>query len=161
MKKYTDGYYIYEYIDFICLLNLKPCDGCNRSLIGFVYELKIQSLDNERVTYCTECMKVLALLNVEWNLNKMCLRNNHKYWLCLNTKHSVANSLKSTYQIGEKAYNTSHQDVALIAQLDRALGYELRGREFESLWAHQLDQDWKNRLIAVFLCLKNNNIAIK
>ena len=27
--------------------------------------------------------------------------------------------------------------VALIAQLDRALGYELRGREFESLWAHQ------------------------
>jgi len=38
-------------------------------------------------------------------------------------------------------------------QLDRALGYELRGREFESLWAHQLDQYWKNRLIAVFLCL--------
>ena len=29
---------------------------------------------------------------------------------------------------------------ALIAQLDRALGYELRGREFESLWAHQLKQ---------------------
>ena len=27
---------------------------------------------------------------------------------------------------------------ALVAQLDRALGYELRGREFESLRAHHL-----------------------
>lgn len=27
---------------------------------------------------------------------------------------------------------------APIAQLDRALGYELRGREFESLWAHHI-----------------------
>ena len=27
---------------------------------------------------------------------------------------------------------------ALIAQLDRALGYDLSGREFESLWAHQV-----------------------
>lgn len=42
--------------------------------------------------------------------------------------------------------------VALIAQLDRALGYELRGREFESLWAHQLEI--KNRTFdAVFLHL--------
>ncbi len=42
--------------------------------------------------------------------------------------------------------------VALIAQLDRALGYELRGREFESLWAHQLEQ--LTAYVAVFLCPK-------
>ena len=42
--------------------------------------------------------------------------------------------------------------IAPIAQLDRALGYELRGREFESLWAHQLDE-LKNRTLMRFFCV--------
>ena len=33
------------------------------------------------------------------------------------------------------AYNNAH---APIAQLDRVLGYEPRGQEFESLWAHHI-----------------------
>ena len=53
--------------------------------------------------------------------------------LCLNTKHLIRVLLKKTYILFQNAYNAFHQDVALIAQLDRALGYELRGREFESL----------------------------
>ena len=36
---------------------------------------------------------------------------------------------------------------APIAQLDRVLGYEPRGQEFESLWAHQ-------SLIEVGTCLR-------
>ena len=35
------------------------------------------------------------------------------------------------------AYNIAH---APIAQLDRVLGYEPRGQEFESLWAHHIKQ---------------------
>lgn len=65
MKKYTDGYYIYQHIDFICHFNLQQCDGCNRTLTGFVYELQIQSLENESVIFCAECMELLDVVNAE------------------------------------------------------------------------------------------------
>lgn len=65
MKKYTDGYYIYQHVDFICHFNLQQCDGCNRSLTGFVYELQIQSLENESVIFCAECMELLDVVNAE------------------------------------------------------------------------------------------------
>lgn len=65
MTAYTDGYYIYEHVDFICHFNLQQCDGCNRTLTGFVYELQIQSLDNESVIFCTACMDQLELVNVD------------------------------------------------------------------------------------------------
>ncbi|MEJ5140670.1 MULTISPECIES: hypothetical protein [Acinetobacter] len=65
MKKYTDGYYIYQHVDFICHFNLQQCDGCNRTLTGFVYELKIQSLENESVIFCAECMELLDVVNAE------------------------------------------------------------------------------------------------
>ncbi len=65
MKTYTDGYYIYQHVDFICHFNLYQCDGCNRMMTGFVYELHIQSFDNEAVTFCAECMEILDIVNVE------------------------------------------------------------------------------------------------
>ena len=65
MKKYTDGYYIYQHVDFICHFNLQQCDGCNRTLTGFVYELQIQSLENESVIFCAECMELLVVVNAE------------------------------------------------------------------------------------------------
>jgi len=65
MKKYTDGYYIYEHVDFICHFNIRQCDGCNRTVTGFVYELQIQSFDNEIVTFCSECMELLELVKTE------------------------------------------------------------------------------------------------
>ena len=65
MTKYTDGYYIYEHFDFICHLELKQCDGCYRTLTGFVYELKIQSLENEYVIFCAECMEILEIVTAE------------------------------------------------------------------------------------------------
>lgn len=65
MKKYTDGYYIYQHVDFICHFNLQQCDGCNRTLTGFVYELQIQSLENEFVIFCAECMELLDVVNAE------------------------------------------------------------------------------------------------
>lgn len=65
MKTYTDGYYIYEHVDFICHFNLQQCDGCNRTLTGFVYELKIQSLEYEAVIFCASCMEQLVLVNAE------------------------------------------------------------------------------------------------
>ncbi|BAP38812.1 hypothetical protein ACNPQK_13840 [Acinetobacter guillouiae] len=65
MKKYTDGYYIYQHVDFICHFNLQQCDGCNRTLTGFVYELQIQSLENESVIFCAECMELLDVVNAE------------------------------------------------------------------------------------------------
>ena len=65
MKKYTDGYYIYQHVDFICNFNLQQCDGCNRTLTGFVYELQIQSLENESVIFCAECMELLDVVNAE------------------------------------------------------------------------------------------------
>ncbi len=58
MKKYTDGYYIYEHVDFTCYQTLKSCDGCNRSLVGFAYELKIESTA-ELICYCGQCMRLL------------------------------------------------------------------------------------------------------
>ena len=65
MTKYTDGYYIYQHVDFICHFNLQQCDGCNRTLTGFVYELQIQSLENESVIFCAECMELLDVVNAE------------------------------------------------------------------------------------------------
>lgn len=65
MKKYTDGYYIYQHVDFICHFNLQQCDGYNRTLTGFVYELQIQSLENESVIFCAECMELLDVVNAE------------------------------------------------------------------------------------------------
>ncbi|ENU56399.1 hypothetical protein L291_1091 [Acinetobacter guillouiae MSP4-18] len=65
MKKYTDGYYIYQHVDFICHFNRQQCDGCNRTLTGFVYELQIQSLENESVIFCAECMELLDVVNAE------------------------------------------------------------------------------------------------
>lgn len=65
MKKYTDGYYIYEHADFICHFNLQQCDGCNRTLTGFVFELQIQSLENEAVIFCAECMEQLECVSAE------------------------------------------------------------------------------------------------
>ena len=65
MKKYTDGYYIYQHVDFICHFNLQQCDGCNRTLTGIVYELQIQSLENESVIFCAECMELLDVVNAE------------------------------------------------------------------------------------------------
>lgn len=65
MKKYTDGYYIYQHVDFVCHFNLQQCDGCNRTLTGFVYELQIQSLENESVIFCAECMELLDVVNAE------------------------------------------------------------------------------------------------
>ena len=65
MKKYTDGYYIYQHVDFICHFNLQQCDGCNRTLTGFVYELQIQSLENESVIFCAECMEILNIVTAE------------------------------------------------------------------------------------------------
>lgn len=65
MKTYTDGYYIYQHVDFICHFNLQQCDGCNRTLTGFVYELQIQSLENESVIFCAECMELLDVVNAE------------------------------------------------------------------------------------------------
>ena len=46
---------------------------------------------------------------------------------------------------------------ALVAQLDRALGYELRGREFESLQAHHLHT---RLLIDIILKLKLNQSPV-
>ncbi len=65
MKKYTDGYYIYQHVDLICHFNLQQCDGCNRTLTGYVYELQIQSLENESVIFCAECMELLDVVNAE------------------------------------------------------------------------------------------------
>ncbi|AXQ23552.1 hypothetical protein BEN71_16400 [Acinetobacter wuhouensis] len=62
MKKYTDGYYIYQHVDFVCHFNLHQCDGCNRTMTGFVYELQIQSFDNEAIIFCAECMEQLELV---------------------------------------------------------------------------------------------------
>ncbi|QOW44919.1 MULTISPECIES: hypothetical protein [Acinetobacter] len=63
MKKYTDGYYIYQHVDFICHFNLQQCDGCNRTMTGFVYELQIQNFDNEVVFFCASCMEQLELIS--------------------------------------------------------------------------------------------------
>ena len=45
---------------------------------------------------------------------------------------------------------------APIAQLDRAPGYELGGREFESLWAHHIKQrvNWKQLTLLSFYSLR-------
>ena len=43
---------------------------------------------------------------------------------------------------------------APIAQLDRVLGYEPRGQEFESLWAHHKKQRVRSLLLlALFVCV--------
>jgi hypothetical protein len=42
---------------------------------------------------------------------------------------------------------------APIAQLDRAPGYELGGREFESLWAHHIKQRVRRKRLALFFGL--------
>lgn len=65
MKTYTDGYYIYQHVDFICHFNLQHCDGCNRTMTGFVYELQIQSLEHETVIFCAVCMEQLEVVNAE------------------------------------------------------------------------------------------------
>lgn len=65
MKKYTDGYYIYEHVDFVCHFNLQSCDGCNQTLTGFVYELQIQSLENESIIFCAECMEQLECMQID------------------------------------------------------------------------------------------------
>ncbi|OTG84801.1 hypothetical protein B9T27_00850 [Acinetobacter sp. ANC 4648] len=65
MQKYTDGYYIYQYLEFTCDLRQKCCDGCNAELFGFVYELKFQSVEGELVTFCAGCMEQLEIRHVE------------------------------------------------------------------------------------------------
>ena len=65
MKTYTDGYYTYSQADFVCHFNLQHCDGCNRTLPGFVNEQHIQSLENETVIFCANCMEQLVLVNVD------------------------------------------------------------------------------------------------
>ena len=65
MNKYTDGYYIYEHQDFRCDADLKQCDGCDKSLLGFVYVLRILSLENEDVIFCADCMECLSSVHVE------------------------------------------------------------------------------------------------
>ena len=65
MKKYTDGYYIYQHVDFVCYLELKHCDGCDKTMTGFVYELKIKSLENESVIFCSSCMEQLEIMSVD------------------------------------------------------------------------------------------------
>ncbi|MCH4245803.1 hypothetical protein RFI36_02140 [Acinetobacter gerneri] len=63
MKKYTDGYYIYEHVDFTCYQTLKSCDGCNRLLVGFAYEVKIQTTQ-EKLCFCGQCMRTLTEISV-------------------------------------------------------------------------------------------------
>ena len=64
MNKYTDGYYIYEHVEFTCHLDLRQCDGCNRTLTGFVYALMIQGFYHDKVIYCAECMAQLELISI-------------------------------------------------------------------------------------------------
>ena len=63
MKKYTDGYYIYQHVDFTCYQTLKSCDCCSCSLVGFAYELRIQSTD-EMVCFCGQCMRLLTEISI-------------------------------------------------------------------------------------------------
>ena len=65
MKIYTDGYYIYFHANFIYHFNLLQCDGCNKTTTGFVYELQIQSLENESVIFCATCMEQLEIMLVD------------------------------------------------------------------------------------------------
>ena len=65
MKIYTDGYYTYFHANFVCHFNLQHCDGCNCTMTGFVYELKIQSLENEIVIFCANCMEQLEILLID------------------------------------------------------------------------------------------------
>ncbi len=49
-------------------------------------------------------------------------------------------SLLGVYMLAALKYNNIPVIFAPIAQLDRVLDYESRGREFESLWARQTEQ---------------------
>ncbi|NHB57994.1 hypothetical protein [Acinetobacter shaoyimingii] len=64
MNKYTDGYYIYDHVDFTCHIDLRQCDGCNRTLTGFVYVLMIENIFEDHVIYCADCMSQLQLISV-------------------------------------------------------------------------------------------------
>ena len=64
MNKYTDGYYVYHHAEFTCHIDLKQCDGCNRTLTGFVYVLAVESTFEDHVIYCAECMAQLEALPV-------------------------------------------------------------------------------------------------
>ena len=55
-------------------------------------------------------------------------------------REALLHRRKSCYGIGLRQvirYNAPPQSKAPVAHLDRVLGYEPRGREFESLRAHQ------------------------
>ena len=64
MKKYTDGYYIYQHVEFVCYFNLQNCDGCDRTMTGFVHELQTKSLQHVSVIFCKNCMGQLSIAEV-------------------------------------------------------------------------------------------------